>query len=48
MQQALGLVDQPLPLSTAVLSHVALALALWNIALRLGVLLIDGWTMAAP
>ncbi len=47
MQQALRLLDPPLPFSTALLSHVALALLLWNIALRLGVLLVDGWTMMA-
>ena len=45
MRQALRWFDPPLPLNTAVLSHVALALLLWNLALRLGVLLVDGWMM---
>jgi hypothetical protein len=37
---------EKLPISTAILSHVVLALFLWNCALRL-VLLIGAWATAA-
>lgn len=47
MQQALQSLEQPLPLGTAVLSHVALALLMWNIAFRLAALLFAGWTMVS-
>jgi hypothetical protein len=35
-------VEQRLPLSTAILSNIALGLLMWNIALRLG-LVIGRW-----
>jgi hypothetical protein len=47
MQRVLGLHTQRLPLDTALLAHVALALLMWNIALRLGHLLVDGWMIMA-
>jgi hypothetical protein len=36
---------EKLPISTAILSHAALALLLWNFALRLA-LLVGGWAVA--
>ncbi len=33
------LAEQKLPLSTAILSHIALGLLMWNLALRLALLL---------
>jgi hypothetical protein len=41
-QPAARLLGAPLPFGTAVLSQVALTLLMWNIALRLAVLLHDG------
>jgi hypothetical protein len=32
--------DEPLPLNTAILSNIALSLLMWNIALRVGGLLL--------
>jgi hypothetical protein len=42
MTQAVATAAQRLPLSTAILSNVALALLMWNLALRLA-LLVGGW-----
>ncbi len=42
MLQAFPSTDQKLPLSTAILSNVALVLLMWNLALR-AVLLLGGW-----
>jgi hypothetical protein len=39
MQQAVHALDRKLPLSTAVLSNVALVLLMWNVTLRLALLL---------
>ena len=41
-QQAAQSLGQPLPFSTALLSHVALTLLMWNVALRLAILFYDG------
>ncbi len=43
MSQAVPAVEQKLPLSTAILSNLALVLLMWNLALRLA-LLLGGWT----
>ena len=40
------LADQKLPLSTAILSNVALVLLMWNLALRLA-LLLGSWAGVA-
>ena len=42
MSQAVPAVEQKLPLSTAILSNLALVLLMWNLALRLA-LLLGGW-----
>ena len=39
MPQAIRLAEQKLPLSTAILSNIALVLLMWNLALRLALLL---------
>jgi hypothetical protein len=39
-------VEQKLPLSTAILSHIALGLLMWNLALRLA-LLLGRWAVGA-
>ncbi len=39
MPQAIRSADQKLPLSTAILSNIALLLLMWNLALRLALLL---------
>lgn len=39
MPQAIRSEDQKLPLSTAILSNIALLLLMWNLALRLALLL---------
>jgi len=44
MQQLAKLFEEPLPLRTAVLSHVALSLFMWNIALRMAGLLLHSVT----
>jgi hypothetical protein len=41
-QAATTRLRQPLPLGTAILSHIALSLLLWNLAFR-----IVGWLLAA-
>jgi hypothetical protein len=46
MPQAVRSSDQKLPLSTAILSNVALVLLMWNLALRLA-LLLGGWARVA-
>jgi len=38
--------DHKLPLSTAILSNVALVLLMWNLALRLA-LILGGWARVA-
>lgn len=38
-----AMLGERLPLSTAILSHIALALVLWNVVLRF-VLLVARWT----
>ena len=42
MPRANPLAEQKLPLSTAILSNVALVLLMWNLALRLA-LFVSGW-----
>jgi hypothetical protein len=42
MPQAIPLAERKLPLSTAILSNVALVLLMWNLALRL-VLVVGCW-----
>jgi len=42
MAQAIPLGEQKLPLSTAILSNVALMLLMWNLALRLA-LVVGTW-----
>ena len=42
MVQSVRSVDRRLPPSTAILSNVALALLMWNLALRLG-LIVANW-----
>ena len=42
MARAIPLAGQRLPLSTAILSNVALVLLMWNLALRLA-LVVGGW-----
>jgi hypothetical protein len=42
MPRATPLEEQRLPLSTAILSNVALVLLLWNLALRFA-LFVDSW-----
>lgn len=42
MSQAFPWLEQKLPLSTAILSNLALVLLMWNMALRLA-LLLGGW-----
>jgi hypothetical protein len=42
MPQAVPSAEQKLPLSTAILSNVALVLLMWNLALRLA-LFLGGW-----
>ena len=42
MPQAIPLAEQKLPLSTAILSNVALVLLMWNLALRLA-LVVGSW-----
>lgn len=39
MPQAIHSAHRKLPLSTAILSNIALVLLMWNLALRLGLLL---------
>ncbi len=39
MPQAIGSADRKLPLSTAILSNIALVLLMWNLALRFALLL---------
>jgi hypothetical protein len=43
MPQAIPLDEQKLPLSTAILSNVALVLLMWNLALRLALLVVGSW-----
>jgi hypothetical protein len=43
MWQAVPAAEHKLPLSTAILSNLALVLLLWNLALRVA-LLLGGWT----
>ncbi len=40
--QAIQSLGRPLPFSTAVLSHIALTLLMWNVAFRLALLFYDG------
>jgi hypothetical protein len=40
-------VEQKLPLSTAILSNIALGLLMWNIALRLA-LVLGRWAASGP
>jgi hypothetical protein len=42
MAQAIPIAEQKLPLSTAILSNVALTLLMWNLALRLA-LVVGDW-----
>ncbi len=42
MPRAILLAEQKLPLSTAILSNVALVLLMWNLALRLA-LVVGNW-----
>jgi hypothetical protein len=42
MPRAIPLAEQKLPLSTAILSNVALVLLMWNLALRLA-LIVGCW-----
>jgi hypothetical protein len=42
MPRAIPLAEQKLPVSTAILSNVALALLMWNLALRLA-LVVGSW-----
>ena len=42
MPRAIPLAEQKLPLSTAILSNVALVLLMWNLALRLA-LVVGSW-----
>ena len=44
-QPAARSLGPPLPLGTAVLAHVALTLLMWNIALRVAMLLHDWLTI---
>lgn len=37
-------IENKLPLSTAILSHIALALLMWNLALRMA-LLLEQWVV---
>ncbi len=39
--------EQKLPLSTAILSHIALTLLMWNLALRIA-LLLERWALGSP
>ena len=41
MAQAIPLAGQRLPLSTAILSNIALTLLMWNLALRLAMVVGD-------
>jgi len=42
MPRAIPLAEQKLPLSTAILSNAALVLLMWNLALRLA-LVVSNW-----
>jgi hypothetical protein len=46
MPRAIPLAEQKLPLSTAILSNVALVLLMWNLALRLA-LVVGTWASAS-
>ena len=46
MPRAIPLTEQKLPLSTAILSNVALVLLMWNLALRLA-LIVGSWANIA-
>ena len=46
MPRAIPLAEQKLPLPTAILSNVALVLLMWNLALRLA-LVVGSWASVA-
>jgi hypothetical protein len=48
MQRPVPTAQPPLPLGTAVLSHVALSLLTWNVVLRAAAFLIRGLSRASP
>jgi hypothetical protein len=43
MPRAILPAEQKLPLSTAILSNVALVLLMWNLALRLALVVVGSW-----